>query len=192
VVALIVGLSLFLGVHSIAMVGRRSREQMVLRLGKAGYQGIYSLVSLAGLALVVWGFGLARETPSLLYAPPVWLRHLALLLMVPVFPLFLATYLPGRLHAWTGQHPMLAAVALWALAHLLANGFLAEVVLFGAFLLWSVADRISMAWREPLPVPGAPPGAFNDLIAIAGGLGVYVAFVLWLHVWLIGVPVVSP
>lgn len=188
---LIVGLLLFLGVHSVAMVAPRWRDRMVTRLGETAYQGIYSLISFAGLALIVWGFGLARQAPSLVYVPPVWLRHLSLLLMVPVFPLFLAAYLPGRLRAWTGQHPMLAAVALWALAHLLANGLLAEVVLFGAFLVWALADRISMAWRQPLPVPGAPPGAWNDLIAVVGGLGLYGAFVLWLHPWLIGVPVVT-
>jgi uncharacterized membrane protein len=110
----------------------------------------------------------------------------ALLLLVFVFPLLLATYLPGRIQATT-RHPMLAATKLWAVAHLLANGTLADVVLFGSFLAWAVADRISMKHRVQRPVPGAPPSGLNDVIAVVGGLALYGAFVLWLHAWLIGV-----
>jgi uncharacterized membrane protein len=121
-----------------------------------------------------------------LYAPPAGLRHAALLLLVPVFPLLLAAYLPGRIQAAT-KHPMLAATKLWAVSHLLANGNLADVVLFGSFLVWAVADRISLKRRTPLPVPGVPPGRWNDGIAIVAGLALYVAFLLWLHKLLIGV-----
>jgi uncharacterized membrane protein len=148
--------------------------------------GLYSLVAIAGFVLVVWGYGLARTDPVLLYSPPVWLRHMAMLLLVPVFPLFLAAYFPGRIQAAT-KHPMLAATKLWAVAHLLANGMLADVILFGAFLAWAVVDRISMKRRTPRPIPGAPPSRANDLIAVLAGLALYVAFVLWLHTWLIGV-----
>jgi uncharacterized membrane protein len=183
---LIFGLVLFLGVHSVGIVAPRWRDQMAARLGGLPWKGLYSLASIAGFLLIVWGYGLARHEPVGLYAPPTWTRHLALLLMVPVFPLLLAAYLPGRIQA-TVKHPMLAAVKLWALAHLLANGNLADVILFGAFLAWAVADRISLRRRTPLPVPGAPPSKANDWIALAGGLVLYGAFVGGLHTWLIGV-----
>jgi uncharacterized membrane protein len=162
----------------------------VARIGEPKFQGIYSLVAMAGFALIVWGYGLARQAPVVLYFPPVWMRHLALLIMAPVFPLLLATYLPGRIRS-AANHPMLAAVTLWAAAHLLANGTLADVILFGSFLVWSVADRISMKWRERRPVPGAPPSKQNDLIALVAGLAIYVGFLLWLHRWTIGVPAIG-
>lgn len=183
---LVAGLLIFLGVHSVSIVSPPWRDRMAARLGEPAWQGLYGLVALAGLALVVWGYGLARETPTVLYTPPVGLRHVALLLMVFVFPLLLAAYLPGRIQTAT-RHPMLLATKVWALAHLLANGTLADVVLFGAFLAWAVADRISLKRRAPRPVPGAPPGRLNDLVAILGGLGLYVAFLLWLHPLLFGV-----
>ena len=129
---------------------------------------------------------MARHDPVVLYWTPTWLRHLALLLLVPVFPLLLAAYLPGRIQT-TVKHPMLAAIKLWAVAHLLANGMLADVLLFGTFLVWAVVDRISLKRRAPRPVPGAQPSKMNDLIAVVGGLALYVAFILWLHLWLIGV-----
>jgi uncharacterized membrane protein len=187
---LIAGLIVFLGAHSISIVNAPWRDQVAARLGDQKWQGIYGIVALAGFVLIVWGYGLARQEPVFLYVPPVWLRHLTLLLMVPVFPLLLAAYLPGRIQSAT-KHPMLAAVKLWALAHLLANGTLADVVLFGSFLAWAVADRISMKHRVQRPVPGAPASKLNDIIAIVAGLALYVAFVLWLHRWLIGVPPVG-
>jgi uncharacterized membrane protein len=113
-----------------------------------------------------------------------------MLLLVFIFPLLLATYLPGRIQKAT-KHPMLVATKIWALAHLLANGGLADVVLFGGFLAWAVVDRISLKRRTPLPVPGAPPSRINDILAIVLGLGLYVAFVLWLHKMLIGVSPIS-
>jgi uncharacterized membrane protein len=114
------------------------------------------------------------------------MRHVTLLLMIPVFPLLLAAYLPGRIKA-AMQHPMLAAVKFWAFAHLLSNGFLADVVLFGAFLVWAICDRISLKRRPQQAIATAPPGRFNDLIAIIGGLALYVIFILWAHWWLFGV-----
>jgi len=183
---LIAGLVLFFVPHSISIVNSPWRDRAAARIGERPWQGIYSLVAIAGFVLIVWGYGLARQDPVILYVPPVWLRHVALLLMIFVFPLFLAAYLPGRIKAVT-KHPMLAATKIWAFAHLLANGTLADVVLFGSFLAWAVADRISMKHREQRPVPGAPPSKYNDLIAVVGGLALYVAFVLWLHAWLFGV-----
>ena len=183
---LILGLLLFLGAHSISIVNAPWRDRMHARLGEKPWKGIVSIVSIAGLVLIVQGYAAARVDPVVLYTPPAALRHLAMLLLVPVFPLLLATYLPGRIqHA--AKHPTLAATKLWALAHLLANGNLADVLLFGGFLAWAVADRISMKHRSPRPLPGAPAGKANDLVAIAGGLALYGAFVLWLHGWLIGV-----
>jgi uncharacterized membrane protein len=187
---LLLGLVLFLAVHSISIVNEPWRDRQAARMGEISWKILYSLASLIGFGLIVWGYGLARYDPVLLYLPPTWLRHVALLLLVPVFPLLLATYLPGRIQT-TVQHPMLAAVKLWAFAHLLANGMLADVLLFGGFLAWAVVDRISLKRRVPHPVPGAPPAKWNDLIAVIGGLALYVAFVLWLHLWLIGVPPVA-
>jgi uncharacterized membrane protein len=183
---LVAGLLLFLGVHAVSIFSAPWRDRMAARLGEPAWQGLYGLVALTGFALIVWGYGLAREAPVILYTPAVGLRHVALLLMVFVFPLLLAAYLPGRIQAAT-KHPMLLATKVWALAHLLANGTLADVVLFGSFLAWAVADRISLKRRTPRPVPGAPPGKANDFIAIVGGLGLYVAFLLWLHPILFGV-----
>jgi uncharacterized membrane protein len=185
---LILGLVIFLGVHSVEIVSPTFRGRAVARFGEKPYKGIYSLLSIIGFVLLVWGYGVARQHPVLVYAPPLWMRHLTLLLMLPVFPLFLAAYLPGRIKAAV-KHPMLAAVKLWAFAHLLANGMLADLLLFGGFLIWAVADRVSVKRRAVVrPVPGPPPGKYNDLIAVVGGLALYVAFVFRLHLWLIGVP----
>lgn len=183
---LIVGLVLFLGTHSLAIVAPDWRDRVALRLGERRWQGLYSVAAIVGLVLVVWGFALARQDTVILYAPPRWLRHIALLLLAFVFPLFLATYLPGRIQALT-RHPTLLAVKLWAVAHLLANGTLADVVLFGAFLLWAGADRFALKRRAPRPVPGAPPGRWNDAVAIVAGLAIYAAFLLGVHRWLFGV-----
>jgi uncharacterized membrane protein len=183
---LFLGLVLFFATHSISIVNTAWRDRMVARMGLGTWQGLYSLVALAGLVLIVWGYGLARQEPIVLYTPPVWLRHVALLLLVFVFPLLVATYFPGRIQRAT-KHPMLAATKIWAFAHLLANGMLHDVLLFGAFLVWAVVDRISVKRRQPTPVSGAPPSRFNDVIAVIGGLALYVVFALWLHAWLFGV-----
>ena len=186
---LILGLVIFLGVHSVSIVAPGWRTATVARLGERPWKGLYSLASAAGLALIVVGYGLARRDPAVLYAPPAALRHLALVVMLPVFPLLFAAYLPGRIRA-AAKHPFLLAVKLWALAHLLANGMLADVLLFGGFLAWAVADRISVKRRpaaQTHEVPAAPPGAANDAIALIGGLVVYAVFVLRAHRWLIGV-----
>ena len=115
-----------------------------------------------------------------------WMQHVAFLLMLPVFPLTLAAYLPGRIKT-AMKHPMLAAVKLWALAHLLSNGMLADVLLFGSFLAWAVWDRISLKRRLQQPISTAPPGRFNDLVAVIAGLALYAFFIFWAHRWLFGV-----
>jgi uncharacterized membrane protein len=186
---LILGLLIFLGVHSVSIVAPSWRDAQAARLGEMPWKGVYTLLSIVGFALLVIGYGQARQAPVVLYAPPVALRHVALLLMLPVFVLLLAAYLPGRIKA-AAKHPMLLATKLWATAHLLANGNLADVLLFGGFLAWAVADRISMKRRVPRAVPGAPAGRFNDVIAIVGGLLLYGFFVKVGHAWLIGVALI--
>lgn len=183
---LVAGLVLFFAAHSVSIINSSWRDRVAGRIGEGPWKGIYSLISIAGLVLIVWGYGLARQDPVILYVPPHWLGHVALLLMVFVFPLLLAAYLPGRIKAAT-QHPMLAATKIWAFAHLLVNGSLADVLLFGSFLVWAVADRISMKHRVQRPIPGAPPSKANDAIAVIMGLGLYVVFVFWLHDKLFGV-----
>ena len=186
---LLLGLVVFLGVHSVSIAAPGWRSAQVARFGDRGWKGLYSVVAGIGLALLIVGYGMARREPVVLYTPPPALRHLALVVMLPVFPLLFAAYLPGRLSR-LAKHPMLLATKLWASAHLLANGNLGDVLLFGAFLAWAVADRISVKRRRPdeaHAVPGAPPGPMNDAIAVAGGLAVYAVTVLWAHRWAFGV-----
>ncbi|GLS15412.1 MULTISPECIES: NnrU family protein [Hydrogenophaga] len=193
-IPLILGLVLFLGVHSIGIVAPAARQRWIAGRGEGAYKGLYSLVAIVGFGLIIWGYGLARETPVLLYSLPAGMRHLAALLMLPVFVLLLAAYLPGRIQRRT-RHPMLLAVKLWALSHLLAQsvtgGSLADVLLFGGFLAWAVADRIAVRRREaaghPRAVPALPAGRANDAIALIGGLALYAVFVFWAHAALIGV-----
>jgi uncharacterized membrane protein len=182
---LVLGLVLFLGIHSVSIVAPAWRDAQAARNEKA-WKGLYTLIAVAGFVLLVYGYGLARQTPVVLYAPPTWLRHVSLLLMLPFFTLLLAAYLPGRIKTAT-KHPMLAATKLWALSHLLANGTLADVLLFGGFLAWAVLDRISFKRRVQRPTVGAPPSGANDLIAIVGGLALYGLFMWRAHAWLIGV-----
>jgi uncharacterized membrane protein len=188
---LILGLILFLGVHSIAIVSVATRDHWAAALGVNAWRGLYSLVSLAGFVLLVIGYVHARREPTLIYASPLWMRHVTFLLMLPVFPLILAAYLPGRIKA-TLKHPMLAAVKIWALAHLLANGMLADLLLFGGFLVWAVASRISLKRRTPRPMmmPLPAPSPWNDVLAVVLGLAIYVAVLLWLHRLLVGMPLV--
>jgi uncharacterized membrane protein len=163
---------------------------MVARIGAGAWKAAYSLLALAGLALILWGYGLARADAPLLYDPPAWLRHFALLLMIFVFPLLLAAYLPGRIRSVT-RHPMLLATQLWALAHLFANGTLADIALFGSFLGWAGIDRLSLRHRPPRAAPVAVVSRWNDAFALAGGLALYVAFLFGLHRALIGVPLLG-
>jgi uncharacterized membrane protein len=186
---LILGLAIFLGIHSISIIAPAARDRWAAAMGANAWRGLYSIVSLAGFLLLIYGYGLARQSPLVLYAPPPWTRHVAFLLMLPVFPLLFAAYLPGRIKSAV-KHPMLAAVKIWAFAHLLANGMQADVLLFGAFLAWAVVDRISLKRRVARPVKGAPASPWNDAIAVIGGLVVYGATLFWLHRVLVGMPLV--
>ena len=191
---LILGLVLFLGVHSVSILAPAGRNRLAARMGEGAWKGVYSLVSALGLGLIVWGYGLARENPVLIYSLPGGMRHLAALLLLPVFVLLIAAYLPGRIQRAT-KHPMLLAVKLWALAHLLAQsatgGSLADVLLFGGFLLWAAADRVSLKRRmlagQIRFTPALPATAANDVIAVVGGLALYGVTVMWAHAYLFGV-----
>jgi uncharacterized membrane protein len=183
---LVAGLVVFLGVHSIRIFAPHWRERMIARIGAGPWKVIYSLASLAGFLLIIGGYSAARLEPVVLYNPPFWMRHLVALLMLPVFPLLLAAYLPGRIKAAV-KHPMLTATKAWALSHLLVNGMLADVLLFGGFLAWAVIDRISAGKRPQAAVRGAPLSIRNDVIAVVAGLALYGVFVMWAHVRLFGV-----
>jgi uncharacterized membrane protein len=184
-VYLVLGLFLFLGVHSVSIVAPAWRDRTAMRLGNA-WRGLYSLVTIVGLVALIWGYHIAHQNPVTLYTPPVWTHYLSALLMLPVFPLFLAAYFPGRIKSGL-QHPMLISVMFWAIAHLIATGMLANVTLFGGFLAWAIADRISFRWRPVRHIPTAPDSRLNDGIVIVAGLAFYVVFEHWLHVRWIGV-----
>ena len=182
----IIGLILFFTAHSISIVNDAWRDDMVQRLGLRRWRALHGLTSLAGLVLLSWGYGVVRTDPVILYTPPGWLLYANYALMLFVFPLFMASFLPGRIKTAV-KHPVLASVKIWAFAHLLTNGALADVLLFGCFLIWSVAGRISMKYRRQRPVPGLPESPANDLIAVVAGLLIYLLFIMVLHGWLIGV-----
>ncbi len=190
---LVAGLLLFFGVHSIAIVAPAWRDRTVARLGDAPWKALFTLVSVIGFVMIVHGYGLVRADSPVLFASPQFLGYVAALLMLPVFPLLLAAYLPGRIQSAV-KHPMLTATKSWALAHLLVNGSVAGVLLFGSFLVWAVADRIAVGKRATRRrTPGAPPARWNDAIAVIGGLALYAVFIGWAHQRLFGVmPILPP
>jgi uncharacterized membrane protein len=185
---LILGLVLFLGVHSIRIFANDWRTRQRERIGEMRWKGLYSLVSIAGFVLIVVGFGLARQHPVLLYVPPVALRHLNALFTLLAFILVVAAYVPpSHIKARLG-HPMLAGVKVWAFGHLLATGMLHDVVLFGSFLLWAIVDFVSSRRRDRADGVTYPPGtAKGDVIALVAGIVFWAVFAFWLHGWLIGV-----
>ncbi|XIA62554.1 NnrU family protein [Bradyrhizobium sp. TZ2] len=188
---LILGLILFLGVHTLT-TQRKLRAQVVASTGERGYKIGYAMASIAGLALVIWGFALYRATGWVnVWNPPTALKHLAVALMLPAVILVVASYVRGRIYT-TLKHPMLTGIKLWAAAHLLANGDLGSIILFGSFLAWAVYDRISLKHRSDAgapPIPIGGPG--NDLIAVGVGVVAYLALAFAFHPVVIGVPVVG-
>jgi uncharacterized membrane protein len=187
---LVLGLVIFFGTHAFSMA-RMSRAAMIGRLGEGPYKGLYSLLSLVGIVLVSIGYGQYRGTGYIpVWDPPVWTRHLSLLLVWIAFICFVAAYLPGRIKR-TLKHPMLAGVKIWAFAHLISNGDLGSILLFGSFLAWAVAARISVKRRDEAKPHGAPleppAGLRNDALAVGIGTVAYLAFLIWLHPLLIGV-----
>lgn len=185
---LLIGLLIFLAVHSVRIFADGWRSAQIARIGEGAWKGLYSLTSAVGLVLIVWGYGAARMAPVDLWNPPLWTRHLAALLVLVSFVLVAAAYVPGtRIKAALG-HPMVIGVKLWAFAHLIANGRLADLLLFGAFLAWAVLDFRSARRRDRAAGNRRPPGSLaRDAIAIVAGTGGWAAFAFWLHARLIGV-----
>jgi uncharacterized membrane protein len=184
---LIAGLVLFLGAHTLT-TARETRAALMARLGEGPYKGLYSLASGAGLVLIVWGFGRYRSAGYIpVWDPPSWLLPITLILMWFSFVALVATYAPAGKIKGLLRHPMLVGVKAWALAHLLVNGDLGSLVLFGAFLAWAAYDRIAVKRRGD---GGAPRSDFTagDAIALAAGSVLYGAM-FWLHPLLIGVPI---
>jgi uncharacterized membrane protein len=185
---LLLGLALFLGVHSTRIVADGWRTATIARVGEKPWKGIYSLLSIAGFVLLVIGYGAARQSPVVLFAPPAWTRHLAALLTIPAFVLLAAAYVPGNAIKRAVGHPMMAGVKVWALAHLIANGTLADVLLFGTFLAWAVLGFIAARRRDRAAGTTYPAGrGSRTAIAVVVGLVAWAAFAFALHRPLIGV-----
>lgn len=185
---LILGLVLFLGVHSVRIAADGWRSAQMARLGENAWKGLYSLLSIAGFALIIWGYGQARLTPQVLWATPKGMAHLASLLTLIAFVLLAAAYVPRNHLKARLRHPMILAVKLWALAHLLANNTLADLLLFGAFLLWAVLDFRAARQRDratpPAPLPASAAGTAATVII---GLAAWAGFAFWAHAAWIGV-----
>jgi uncharacterized membrane protein len=185
---LILGLVLFLLPHSVRMLADGWRTRTLARVGRGTYMGIYSLVSLVGLGLVIYGFGLARQQPVQVWSPPAGMRHVAALLTLLAFVLIAAAYVPGNQIKARLHHPMVLGVKAWALAHLAANGNQAHLLLFGAFLAWGVWNFVASRRRDRLTGVSYPAGNTNaTVITLVAGLGAWVLTAFVLHGWLIGV-----
>jgi uncharacterized membrane protein len=185
---LVLGLIVFLGVHSVRIVADGWRTQMLQKVGEAAYKGTYTVFSLLGFGLIIWGFGVARESPVQLWAPPVALRHLALLLTLVAFIFLAAAYVPRNGIKARFHHPMVLGVKTWALAHLLVNGNVAHVVLFGSFLAWAVVNFIAARKRDRAQGASYLAGTSKaTVLAVVTGVGGWVLFTYWLHGMLIGI-----
>ena len=185
---LILGLILFLGTHSVRIFADGWRTQTIARLGEKPWKGLYTVVSLVGFALIVWGYGLARQQPVLLWQPPVMMKHLNSLFTLAAFILLAAAYVPRNHFKARLHHPMVLGVKLWAFGHLLATGTLADMVLFGAFLLWAVLDYRAARLRDRAQGTVYPPGtASGTVVAVVAGAVAWAVFAFWLHAAWIGV-----
>jgi len=185
---LVLGLVIFLGVHSTRVFADGWRSAQVARLGEKGWKGLYTLASLVGLVMLVWGYGVARQTPVPLWTPVVGLRHLASLLTLLAFVLIAAVYVPrNSLKARIG-HPMVVGVKVWALSHLLANHTLADLLLFGGFLVWAVLCFRAARRRDRAAGTTYPAGTLQgNLLTVVTGVAGWLVFAMWLHGPLIGV-----
>jgi uncharacterized membrane protein len=185
---LLLGLVMFLGVHSVRIVAEGWRGRMLARLGPGTWKALYSLLSLAGLVLITWGYGAARMQPLVLWAAPLWTRHLAALLTLPAFVMLVAAYVPGNAIKARLRHPMVLGVKTWALAHLIANNTLADLLLFGGFLLWALLDYRSARQRDRASSVIYLPGrAAPTVVTVVVGLIAWGAFAFWAHALLFGV-----
>ncbi|HYF19330.1 MAG TPA: NnrU family protein [Ramlibacter sp.] len=185
---LLLGLVVFLGVHATRIVAEGWRTRTIAHMGEGTWKGLFSVASLVGLVLIVWGYGLARQQPVVLWTPPRGMNHLAALLMLVSFVLLAAAYVPRNAIKARLHHPMVLGVKAWALAHLLANGTLADVLLFGSFLLWAVLSFRAARRRDRAGGVTYSPGTTAGTAgAVVVGLVLYAVFVFWAHAWLIGV-----
>lgn len=186
---LLIGLALFLGIHSLQSLSPQARQNSIARWGELGFKGIYAVVSLVGLVLLIQGYGQARLDPVVLWTPPRGMQHATILLMWVAMVLLVATYLPGNQIKAKLRHPMTLSVKVWALGHLLSNGNLADVILFGGFLIWSVLVFRAARQRDRQSLHSAPEGKLlGTLLAVLVGTGVWAAFLMGgLHLWLVGV-----
>jgi uncharacterized membrane protein len=185
---LVLGLVLFLGVHSTRIFANGWRSATIARIGEGPWKGLYSVASIATFALLVWGFAIARRNPVLLWTPPAGMRHVAALLMVIAFILFVAAYVPRNWFKAKLHHPQFLSVKVWAFAHLLANGMLVDVLLFGGFLAWAVLGYTAARRRDRAVGTVYPPAtAQATAVAVVAGLVAWGLFAFWLHGWLIGV-----
>jgi uncharacterized membrane protein len=184
---LIVGLVIFLGVHSVRIFADDWRTAQIAKVGPKVWKGAYALLSLIGLVLVVYGYGLARQVPAIVYAPPAWLRDLGTALTIPAFILLAAAYVPGTRIKRAVGHPMVLGVKVWAVAHLLANGAVADLVLFGSILVWAVVNYAAARRRDRAAGTVYAVGPVSrDVRAVVIGLVVWALFAFWLHGVLIG------
>ena len=190
-ILLCIGLILFIGIHSVRIVSDDFRTQFINQRGENTWKGVYSVLSLAGFVLLIYGYGLTRLDPTYLWHPPVATKHIASLLMLFSFVLLAAAYVPNNAIKARLRHPMTMAIKIWAFSHLLANGRLGDIVLFGTFLAWAVLTIISCKKRDKLAgitkeaVPNTSAVATVSTVAV--GLVAYCVFAIWLHVRLIGV-----
>ena len=192
---LILGLILFLGAHSVRVVADNWRAEKIAAWGDKAFKGVYTLVSILGFYLLVVGYGEARLQPLALWNPPIFTRHISTLLMLLSSILLIATYIPSNHFKMRLRHPMVLSVKVWALSHLLANGNLADLVLFGSFLIWAVLNFRSARARDRAQVqnPDAmedvplKPNLFATLIALFGGMALWALITFVLHVKLVGV-----
>ena len=186
--ALILGLLMFLGMHSARIFADGWRSQVVAQHGPGAWKGLYTVVSLVGFGLIVWGYSQARLAPQVLWASPVWTRHAAGLLVLLAMVLLVAAYVPGNAIKARLHHPMVLSVKVWALAHLLANNTLADLLLFGSFLLWAVLDFRSVRQRDRLAGTRYPAGTLGaTALTVALGVLLWAVFAFWLHALLFGV-----
>lgn len=185
---LVIGLLLFLGTHSVRIVAEPWRSATRERIGALPWKGIYSLLSIAGFVAIVWGYGLARQQPVVLWEPPLAMRHIAALLTLVAFVLLVAAYVPGNAIKARLGHPMAAGVKIWAFAHLLANGTLADALLFGAFLAWAgLSFRASRARDRAAGTRYAAGGVGATALAVVVGVLAWAGFAFWAHAAWIGV-----
>ncbi len=189
---LVLGLFLFLGIHSIRIVADGQRTALRQRLGDNGYKGLYTLVSIVGFVLIIWGYSLARQNPVPLWAPMFWARHLASLLTLVALILLMAAYVPGNQIKAAVKHPMVLGVKTWALAHLLANHTLADVLLFGGFLVWAVFSFRAARGRDRAQGIVYAPGRLPmSLLTVVAGVAVWAFFAFYAHVAWFGVAPIS-